>query len=377
MLNKIKFALVALLLPVLAFGQSYPSPTFNNLTVNGTFTATGKVGLASLASQAANTVVANATASSASPTAVAMPSCSSSTSALQWTSGSGFVCATSFANLGGATFTGALSLGYSNPAFFLNDTSSSGQPQIVFQKSATTEWNVQLDSTSLSFRLGRFPSGVFADYPLSVANATGLVTFADGITANGTNSISGYAPLASPALSGTPTAPTAALATNTTQIATTAFVLANAVTSSSPTITTPNIVGVSNGSNAAAGSVGEYLTANTSSTSMTSGSYVNCTSISLTAGDWNVQGVVTFVPAGSTVTSAAVAGVSTTSGGLGAFGTYSQISGSLGTGVNQTVATPVARVSLSSTTTVYIIGQGSFTSSTMTCNGFISARRVR
>lgn len=33
-----------------------------------------------------------------------------------------------------------------------------------------------------------------------------------------------YAPLASPALTGTPTAPTAASGTNTTQVATTAFV---------------------------------------------------------------------------------------------------------------------------------------------------------
>ncbi len=40
------------------------------------------------------------------------------------------------------------------------------------------------------------------------------------------------APLASPALTGTPTAPTAAPGTNTTQIATTAFVLANAPSSS-------------------------------------------------------------------------------------------------------------------------------------------------
>lgn len=36
-----------------------------------------------------------------------------------------------------------------------------------------------------------------------------------------------YAPLASPALTGTPTAPTATVGTNTTQLATTAFVLAN------------------------------------------------------------------------------------------------------------------------------------------------------
>jgi hypothetical protein len=40
--------------------------------------------------------------------------------------------------------------------------------------------------------------------------------------------LSSYAPLASPALTGVPTAPTASLGTNTTQIATTAFVIANA-----------------------------------------------------------------------------------------------------------------------------------------------------
>ena len=40
--------------------------------------------------------------------------------------------------------------------------------------------------------------------------------------------VTGAAPLASPAFTGTPTAPTATLGTNTTQVATTAFVLANA-----------------------------------------------------------------------------------------------------------------------------------------------------
>lgn len=52
---------------------------------------------------------------------------------------------------------------------------------------------------------------------LSVAGKTGVVTLA-------VTDVSGAAPLASPALTGTPTAPTAAVATNSTQIATTAFV---------------------------------------------------------------------------------------------------------------------------------------------------------
>ena len=55
-----------------------------------------------------------------------------------------------------------------------------------------------------------------------VVTAAKIVTDGGGITSH--QDISGLAPKASPALSGTPTAPTAAAGTNTTQIATTAFV---------------------------------------------------------------------------------------------------------------------------------------------------------
>ena len=70
--------------------------------------------------------------------------------------------------------------------------------------------------------------------PVLTINAKGQVT-AD-TTANiaiGVAAVSGAAPLASPALTGTPTAPTASNGTNTTQLATTAFVLANS--NSAPT----------------------------------------------------------------------------------------------------------------------------------------------
>jgi hypothetical protein len=56
--------------------------------------AWGGIGVNGIAAIAANTVLANATASSASPTAFSMPSCSSSTSVLQWASGTGFQCVT-------------------------------------------------------------------------------------------------------------------------------------------------------------------------------------------------------------------------------------------------------------------------------------------
>lgn len=128
------------------FGQTYPSPTYNNLTVNGTATiphaaitggtvtglssplpvASGGTGASTLAglvtpadisSIAANTILANATGSPASPTALTVPSCSTSASALNWTSASGFTCNTSVnaAQLGGATFAAPGPIGSATP----------------------------------------------------------------------------------------------------------------------------------------------------------------------------------------------------------------------------------------------------------------------
>lgn len=69
----------------------------------------GALALTALATQAANTVLVNATASIAAPTAVSIPSCSTSSSALNWTSSGGssaITCNTSInaSTLGGSTF---------------------------------------------------------------------------------------------------------------------------------------------------------------------------------------------------------------------------------------------------------------------------------
>ncbi|WP_175872690.1 hypothetical protein [Burkholderia sp. BCC0397] len=78
-------------------GTNPKAGTFTALNVTGSLTATGLVTLPSLATQAANTVIANATGSTASPTAFTMPSCSGANNALRWTSGTGFACASSIA----------------------------------------------------------------------------------------------------------------------------------------------------------------------------------------------------------------------------------------------------------------------------------------
>jgi hypothetical protein len=109
MLKRILIA--ALWLPLIALAQSYPSPTFNNVTsqgtatlnnvaISGTITSSGNIALSSLAPQAANTVIGNATASSSSPTAITVTGCNGAAQALQWTNAVGFGCNSSIATSG-------------------------------------------------------------------------------------------------------------------------------------------------------------------------------------------------------------------------------------------------------------------------------------
>ncbi len=150
------------------------------------------------------------------------------------------------------------------------------------------------------------------------------------------------------------------------------------VLGTSPDITTPNIIGVTNASSASAGSVGEFVTSNipyASATSFVDSISKNVTSISLSAGDWDVYGNVTFNQ--NIGASQCFAWISTLSA---SFPDNSLIAGTGVTTaaiVNIAVTVPVVRLSLSSTTTVYLTGYSTFTSGTSTGCGTISARRVR
>lgn len=139
------------------------------------------------------------------------------------------------------------------------------------------------------------------------------------------------------------------------------------------------IVGTTTNNNAQAGSVGEYVTASATAVSLTSTVAGNVTSVSLTAGDWDVTGVVQFVPAATTTTASMLAGVSNTSAGSGA--TFDQtiaLRYPLGAPSSSTaLPTPVCRFSLSTTTTIFLFAAATFSVSTMTANGLIRARRVR
>lgn len=228
---------------------------------NGPSTAPtwGSVPTTGLASQAANTVLANFTASSASPTAFSMPSCSSSGSALLYTSGTGISCGSNFAMTTGATFTGAIT-----------------------------------------------PSQ------------------------------------------------------------------------------TAGIVGTTTNNNANAGSVGEYVSAQVlvgSAVSLTTSTAANITSISITAGDWDVEGNVCFHPAATTNSTVNIATMNTTSGALPTLpngGGINVLTSAIATNAGDyCMPTGTMRQSVSGTTTVYLIAESVFNTSTNAAYGFIAARRRR
>lgn len=141
---------------------------------------------------------------------------------------------------------------------------------------------------------------------------------------------------------------------------------------------TNGIVGTTAANNANAGSVGEYVTATGTAVVLVTATATNIASVSLTAGDWDVSAVLQSNPAGTTTSAFQEVGVSTTSSTFGTLGTYAYLNGfTTIAGAGNCITGPVVRLSLASTTTVYLIGQVNFSVSTCTASGVIRARRVR
>ena len=222
----------------------------------------------------------------------------------------------------------------------------------------------------------------------------------------------GGAPLANPTFTGVPAAPTAAPGSSTTQLATTAFVtaaiggIATGVTSfntrtgavtlvaadinglaalslpaGSSATRNFTIQGVTDGSAAAAGYVGEYILGTANPQNWTPGTPVSCGSINLTAGDWNVWGTADCAAqTGATVTlfAAAIGLTLNSMTPIVAGITTTQLQGiSLAPGGSLGVAISPGRISLTTTTTLYLTVNGASSGGQVTNTGYLAARRVR
>lgn len=149
--------------------------------------------------------------------------------------------------------------------------------------------------------------------------------------------------------------------------------------------------GTNTNDSASAGYVGEVISsslARSLATSLTSGATSNVTSITITAGDWDVRGAVGFLPGGATTYGQVDSAVSKTSATLPAADTLcnptageiwveTNWDGITGNAIDMHHTIPTYRVSVSISTTLYLVADVVFGVSTLSAYGFIEARRAR
>lgn len=140
--------------------------------------------------------------------------------------------------------------------------------------------------------------------------------------------------------------------------------------------------GTATNDNAPAAVVGEFITSTQgASLSISTTTPTNATSISLSPGDWDVSGVLTYSAAATTTVNWAAGAINTTTANIGTLGVnynlfyYGTITPTASFAF--TVPAPIVRISVATTTTVYLVGYIGFGTSTMSFGGTINARRVR
>lgn len=146
-----------------------------------------------------------------------------------------------------------------------------------------------------------------------------------------------------------------------------------------PLTVTSGINGVATNSTASSGIVGEFVSSlipTGSATALTTATAKTITSISLGAGDWDVEGNVNFNLSTATQTQSS-AGISLTTNVLPTDG--SEVASGIQTTTASTVngiTLPRKRVSIATTTTVYLVAKSTFTGTESGWGG-LTARRVR
>lgn len=420
------------------------APTWSNVTASG------------LTPVSSNTVIANATASSASPTALAMPGCSGTNNALLWVTSTGFTCGSGYALATGnlsqfASTTSAQLAGVLSDETGTGAAVFSGSPALTGTPTAPTaagNTNTTQVATT-AFVEGEFATPPAAGFGSTTARPVSATTLAVSSTVSGTG-FSTY--LASPPAIGGTSPNTGAFTTlsATTGSATTAatfttsssgstlkivdtgtsganfamfgnggstpnkflralngsFGIVNSayttqvltlsdggnlsVTGSIAPSTTAGIVGTATNDSANAGAVGEVICAqvtnggspsgcatnNNAPVSLSSNVPANITSVSLTAGDWNCWGNVAFTNGGTTVTTQSTGSINTTSATMNTL-QFANSSPPATAGLNIAFAVPMVRQLLASTTTVYLVANNVFATSTSAAYGRIDCRRMR
>ena len=149
---------------------------------------------------------------------------------------------------------------------------------------------------------------------------------------------------------------------------------------------TTGIVGTTTNNDASVGYVAEYVSSTLaigSATALTTNTAKNITSISLTAGDWDVSGWIGLDGAATTNITRIMGNANATTATIDNYIigyndiSYTTAGSTLFSAGIGSLPLPSKRFSLSATTTIYLVGKVTFTISTASGFGYITARRVR
>ena len=143
------------------------------------------------------------------------------------------------------------------------------------------------------------------------------------------------------------------------------------------------VPGTSTNDNANAGNIGEYVSssiASGSAVTLTTATPANITSVSLTAGDWDCAASAVRTFGATTSVTILKSSISTTTAADGSLATGTMVQRSTPAQVPVTDyahVIPPTRLSLSATTTVFLVADDTFTVSTDKGYGLLRCRRVR
>lgn len=220
----------------------------------------------------------------------------------------------------------------------------------------------------------------YAEYAFQSGSSTGTVN------SGSINQLAWYAANGT-AVSGLSTANSGVLVTSAGGVPSISSTLP-AFTTSSITFnpTTGGIVGTTTNDNAAAGKVGEIIESTVSggaTIALSTGITADVTFINLTPGDWDVWGMATFSPNGSTTSinyNVAINTASVSFPALPGGGAYVVLNGiPVSAGGIISMPSGATRITVANATTqnVYLVVNVAFAGSTMSVYGYIGARRRR
>jgi hypothetical protein len=160
--------------------------------------------------------------------------------------------------------------------------------------------------------------------------------------------------------------------------------LAGTETQTNKTLTAPIIIGRTTAAATAASNIGEVITAQLASgaaTALTNGVGKTVTTIVLTAGWWRVTGTVAFTSTATTsvqTRGASISATTNTFGTLGAHGTELRAAaGNVNGGFTESAYTGDVELYFASNTNIFLVAQSSFTVSTSSAYGTITAVRIQ